>query len=214
MYPRPKLEKAKMVLIDKASPKVKLSNMTVSKTSIKFQFNPKELSLSRNVTVNPGDREPDSYYSPIKVDGKSTYDELSFELTLDQSATSMSHPATGAAAFLPVTKAEVPVTLIPASYLPSIGIPNVKDAVTILYAWTMIVDPSKIEKNRPYFVRFEWDKFTFSGVISKLEIKYTMFDSDGTPLRAKVDVTIKGRLGKASVEDLAGKVENKKTTSL
>ncbi|MAA77903.1 MAG: hypothetical protein CL916_01485 [Deltaproteobacteria bacterium] len=212
MYPRPILKKAKMVLIDSSSPDVKLSNATLSKKKIQFQFNPKELSLNRSVSVNPGDREPDSYYSPIKVDGKSTYDELSFELTLDQSASSMA--VTAGTFFLPVTKAEVPLTLMPNTFLPSLGVPNVKDSVMLLYAWTMIVDPSKIEKNRPYFVRFEWNKFKFSGVISKLDIKYTMFDSDGTPLRAKVDVTIKGRLGEASVEDLAGKVENTKTTSI
>lgn len=212
MYPRPVLKKAKMKLIDSDTPGVKLSNPILPKDEIEFQFNPKELSLSRSVSVNPGDREPDSYYSPIKVDGKSTYDELSFELTLDQSANSLA--VTAATAFLPVTKAEVPLTLMPAKFLPSLGVPNVKDSVLILYSWTMIVDPSEIKKNRPYFVLFEWDKFKFSGVISKLDVKYTMFDSDGTPLRAKVDVTIKGRLGKASVDELAGKIENTKSTSL
>ena len=121
MYPRPVLKKATMVLIDSSSPDVKLSDMTLSKKKIKFQFNPKELSLSRSVSVNPGDREPDSYYSPIKVDGKSTYDELSFELTLDQSASSMA--VTAGTFFLPVTKAEVPLTLMPNTFLPSL--PNV-----------------------------------------------------------------------------------------
>jgi hypothetical protein len=214
MYPRPLLKKGKIVLLDKKAPNISLSNsdhLDCAK-KLEFQFNPKEISLSRSMSVGPGDRDEDSYYAPIKVDGTSTIDELSFELVLDRSAISLSHPETIASAFLPVTSAEIPLTLLPAPLIPMMGIPSVQDSITILYSWTMIVNPGEIKENRPYFVMFEWDDFKFSGAISKLEFKYTLFDSDGKPLRAKVDISLKGRLGKWAVADLAVKKKSKKTT--
>lgn len=215
MYPRPKLEKAKLSLIDSKSPNVKLDNPIVSKKELEFQFNPKELSVSRSLDVTAGEREGDSYLAPVKVNGQSSIDELSFECIFDQSALSVSHPLTIATSFLPVTKVEVPATLIPASFLPDkLKAPSVGDAVTLLYAWTMVVDIKDIKCNRPYFVLFKWKDFMFSGAISKLEVKFTLFDSDGTPLRAKVDISLKGRVGKHDVESLTAKAESKVTTSL
>lgn len=212
MYPRPKLEKASLEVIDSKDPKFKPKNPLVDKKKLEFQFNPKELSLSRSLDVTAGEREGDSYLAPIKVNGKSSIDELSFECIFDQSALSVSHPLTIATSFLPVTKAEVPATLVPASFLPAaLRAPSVQDAVTTLYAWTMVVDVKDIKNNRPYFVRFKWQDFYFSGAIAKLDIKYTLFDSDGTPLRAKVDITLKGR--KANVTDVAKLQEKASSTA-
>lgn len=215
MYPRPKLEKASMEILDGSPPKVKLGNPLVNKKKLEFQFNPKELSLSRSLDVTAGTREGDSYLSPIKVNGQSSIDELSFECIFDQSALSVGHPFTIATSFLPVTKAEVPATLVPASFLPaSLRAPSVQDAIAILYSWTMIVDVKDIKNNRPYFVKFKWDKFEFSGAIAKLDVKYTLFDSDGTPLRGKVDMTIKGRVGDWSVTDLQEKAVSTGSVSI
>jgi nucleoid-associated protein YgaU len=45
---------------------------------------------------------------------------------------------------------------------------------------------------RPPWVEFHWGKLqSFRAVIEKLQIRYTYFASDGTPLRAKVDVSLK-----------------------
>lgn len=215
MYPRPILEKAEMKLLDgQDPPNVNLAdNVLVDKKNLEFQFNPKEISLSRSLDVKAGDREGDSYLAPLKVDGTSSVDELSFECIFDQSALSLSHPLTIAASFLPVTKAEVPLTLFPVSFIPAkLRAPSVQDSVRILYSWTMIVNPKEVENNRPYFVQFIWKDFIFSGAIAKLDVKYTLFDSDGAPLRAKVDLSLKGRLGNASVKDLLAKQQSKKTT--
>ena len=214
MYPRPLLKKGKIVLLDKKPPNISLSNPmhTSCAKKLVFQFNPKEISLNRSMSVGPGERDEDSYFAPIKVDGTSSIDELSFELVLDHSAIAIWHPATVASSFLPVTSVEVPLTLLPAPLLPWPGIPNVQDAITILYSWTMIVNPGEIKENRPYFVMFEWADFKFSGAISKLDFKYTLFDSNGKPLRAKVDISLKGRLGKWDVQDLAVKKKSKKST--
>jgi nucleoid-associated protein YgaU len=45
---------------------------------------------------------------------------------------------------------------------------------------------------RPPWVEFHWGKLhSFKAVIEKLQVKFTYFASDGTPLRAKADVSLK-----------------------
>lgn len=44
----------------------------------------------------------------------------------------------------------------------------------------------------PPLVNFEWGKIKlFTAVVEKVEITFTMFDQDGTPIRAKADVSFK-----------------------
>lgn len=51
---------------------------------------------------------------------------------------------------------------------------------------------TKTNKSEPSLCRFEWGKFlTFKAAITKLSQKFTMFKSDGTPVRAEVTVTFK-----------------------
>jgi len=47
----------------------------------------------------------------------------------------------------------------------------------------------KGKKVRPPEVFFEWGVFRFRAVITQMTQTFTMFNGDGTPLRAKVDVT-------------------------
>lgn len=49
----------------------------------------------------------------------------------------------------------------------------------------------KQNKNKPDapFVTFEWGVFKFVAVITSMTQKFTLFDHDGVPLRAKVDIT-------------------------
>ncbi len=44
-------------------------------------------------------------------------------------------------------------------------------------------------KTDPPYVLFQWGKFHFVAVITNMSQKYTLFDSDGTPVRAEVTVT-------------------------
>lgn len=58
----------------------------------------------------------------------------------------------------------------------------------------MHVDPElkdpKTGKARPPFVRFQWGKsWTFDAVITAITQRFTLFLSDGTPVRATLDVT-------------------------
>ena len=45
---------------------------------------------------------------------------------------------------------------------------------------------------RPPWVRFQWGQFaSFKAIMEKLQVKFTLFADDGTPLRANADVTMK-----------------------
>ena len=50
------------------------------------------------------------------------------------------------------------------------------------------VDP---KLHAPPVVRFIWGKIQFKGIIERLTQKFTMFLSDGTPVRATLNVTFK-----------------------
>ena len=46
--------------------------------------------------------------------------------------------------------------------------------------------------SRPPWVRFQWGEFSsFKAILAKLQVKFTFFADDGTPLRATADVTLK-----------------------
>jgi nucleoid-associated protein YgaU len=47
----------------------------------------------------------------------------------------------------------------------------------------------------PPLIRFEWGNTwlsTFQGVLTSVDVSYTLFRKDGTPIQAKVDITIEG----------------------
>jgi nucleoid-associated protein YgaU len=62
----------------------------------------------------------------------------------------------------------------------------------------MKVDPSlpgsdrQRNSGRPPWVEFHWGKlYSFKAVIERLQVKFTYFASNGTPLRARVDLSLK-----------------------
>ena len=66
----------------------------------------------------------------------------------------------------------------------------------LLYLTNANVSPetgqaSSTSKKRPPKVSFIWKAFELTGVITGLDITYMMFDERGTPLRAKVGLTMK-----------------------
>lgn len=48
------------------------------------------------------------------------------------------------------------------------------------------------EAHAPLKVRFIWGKFDFMGYVSDNSVTYTMFAPDGTPIRARVQLSIRG----------------------
>lgn len=45
-------------------------------------------------------------------------------------------------------------------------------------------------EHRPNYLKITWGKVIFTGVCEKLRINYTLFNPDGTPLRASVKITL------------------------
>ena len=218
MYPRPSLTKAKMLVIDDKSPSPKLSNPLISAKKLEFPFNPKEIKYKRGTPdFEMSDKRPNaSAYTRLKSEGKGKLDELSFTMQLDDSAPSLSDRLEIAASLLPITSANIALALVPAkSVMPPSLTPGVSDCIKILHSWTMLIKPSDKTGllRRPYLIRFEWGKMAFSGGISSLDVDYTLFDSDGTPMRAKVDVTITGRPGKHKWKTLLEPLSSSKTAN-
>ncbi len=51
--------------------------------------------------------------------------------------------------------------------------------------------PPKERKKKPPTCLFIWGNFTYKGIIYKINQKFTLFLSDGTPVRAELNVTFK-----------------------
>jgi hypothetical protein len=54
---------------------------------------------------------------------------------------------------------------------------------------TEAVTADNTDKKEPPRVAFEWGVFRFAAVITNMTHKFTLFKKDGTPVRAKVDIT-------------------------
>ena len=52
--------------------------------------------------------------------------------------------------------------------------------------------------HRPPEVRFSWGDLNFYGIVTDVSQSYTMFTSEGTPVRAKLDLTLKSVLDVAA----------------
>ena len=211
MYPRSSLTKAKLILVDSEKPKnITLGDSSLSLSKLVFPFNPKDLKVSRKIDLSESDRPPKAQYATLQSDGKGLMDDLSFSIWLDNTAPSLHHSASVASMFLPLSSAEHAIVASPVKFMPIDDMARVSDAIAILYSWTMLIDPDDEKKRRPYLLRFEWGKMAFTGGLSKLEVEYQLFDSDGTPLRAKVDIDLKGRMGKWAAEDLLNPLKSTK----
>lgn len=46
--------------------------------------------------------------------------------------------------------------------------------------------------HRPPLCQFEWSSFNFMGYVTSMNVNYTMFLDDGTPVRAKINITMQG----------------------
>jgi len=70
-------------------------------------------------------------------------------------------------------------------------IPNADaDVKTQLESLKNIIYDFQEDINSPYYVRVTWGIIDFKGKLVNLETSYTMFQSDGAPIRAEVDMVI------------------------
>lgn len=58
------------------------------------------------------------------------------------------------------------------------------------------------EKHRPRYVMVIWGSFIMTGVVTTLNVNYTMFQPDGRPLRATMDITIKENIASTLITKL------------
>jgi hypothetical protein len=75
---------------------------------------------------------------------------------------------------------------------------DVTPKITTLLGWTKPTQSSKDKKKPcPPLVSFKWggnpQLDDFSGYLKSVVVSYTVFRMDGTPVQAKVDVTIEGQ---------------------
>jgi nucleoid-associated protein YgaU len=75
---------------------------------------------------------------------------------------------------------------------------DVTPKITTLLSWTKPTKSSKdAKKPCPPLVAFRWggnpQLASFSGFLKQVQVNYTIFRKDGTPIQAKVDITIEGQ---------------------
>jgi hypothetical protein len=66
------------------------------------------------------------------------------------------------------------------------------------------------EKHRPNYLLISWAKLVLKAVLTSVEVSYTMFDKDGTPLRAKITASFSGTVD----DDLRSKQEKPSSPDL
>jgi len=75
-----------------------------------------------------------------------------------------------------------------------------KGVATLIATFRQLVLTVNGKIHRPNFVMLSWAQLQFQCVLSQMKVTYTLFQPNGTPLRAKVSVTF---LGFASEKQLA-----------
>jgi len=85
--------------------------------------------------------------------------------------------------------------LVPASLLPAVfnpfGSGSNTDVTDQLDAFMAAVIDYNGSSHEPYYVTLVWGTLSFSGRLTHLDVDYTLFGSDGTPIRAIAKATFK-----------------------
>lgn len=55
------------------------------------------------------------------------------------------------------------------------------------------------DTHQPYYIHLHWGPFNFRGVLTKVDVKYTLFDRDGNPLRATATLVLKESIAREEV---------------
>ena len=144
--------------------------MGKSTEKIPVQFNPSQYSITHNVVYTQRERRNEDDPS-VSYDG-SRLSTLSVQLIFNSAEfTSVQSVVNSAKALL-------------------MGGPDNDITKTI----NKIVGMTKIDgdKHRPPDCAFVWGSMLFSGIVESVGVTYTMFDANGKPLSAVVNLTMKG----------------------
>ena len=219
MYPRANLEKAVLKTFDKKSPSL----------SVTFKFNPTEISVERGCGFDQGQGDKNSFkdFAGIQYAGAKV-DSISMSFILDTTEPDLLNPAVALGMMAPIMQASALATMAPAATVmaPLLGGLVNDDSVTtvlgVITQMTRISDDLKKKKKggptpHPRLLQFTWgEKIKFSGGIESFSYKLTLFDSDGLPKRAEVDLKMIGIFGEydKEAEDLLyGEAESKATST-
>ncbi len=130
-------------------------------TSFETQYNPKDFKFDKKVTWQ--EHKDQGQESALEFQ-KNTPASMSMELTFDTTH----------------NKGDVRTTWV--NKLLALTNPSVKPSKG---------EAKSLDKKRPPKVTFSWGSFQMIGVIEALNVTFLMFSSEGTPLRAKVQVKMK-----------------------
>lgn len=144
--------------------------------------------------VCKSDNEPDGY-APLEVMFNPT------EYTLTQTVTVNRSPSPAQPGGTPQFSGSSAMTLGMTLYLDAFSEleGDVTPKVTTLLSWTRPTAKSVREdatRPRPPMVGFEWGNPQlegFYGYLTNVTVTYTVFRKDGTPVRAKIQITIEGQ---------------------
>jgi hypothetical protein len=189
-------------LLDPSPPeKAYLVAETSFSDKVEFQFNPDSLRIQRSVSWNAEKTKVPKAYKALAYGG-SGYDSLSVRMILDTTIPSdifgLRAAATQLALLVPGAQPGSIMDLLLKSSPDS-----VLDTVDQLVEWTYpayealpgtLADGEPGSLLRPPAVAFIWgDHIKFFGAIKDLSFNLTLFDDDGTPVRAEGTVTLVGR---------------------
>jgi hypothetical protein len=135
--------------------------MTETKKKIEFMFNPQDLEFSKSTTWGANDT-PGSNAPQLQFNSGGSV-EFSLTALFDSTADGK-----------PVTK--------------------ITDELYKLTVTDKSIKGTKEDRNmaRPPWVQFHWGKMrSFKAVVTKLDLKFTYFTADGTPLRASVTMSFR-----------------------
>lgn len=86
-----------------------------------------------------------------------------------------------------------------------IPIPQKQSLVEMINHLETIVYKINSETHEPNYLQINWGSFLFKGRMSSLIYDYTLFRPDGSPLRVKVSMTIKGYMSKLKESKMVGR---------
>ena len=161
-------------------------------SAMEVQYNPTSMSLSRSVDYTPAIDTHRNFGPLTWKNGKN--DTLKFQLLLDYSEVRADNGGTSAGNLNPFSGG-IP---LPGLTL-SIGAPKTeKNTITAplmaLYALTLGFEHEAGKKSsvHPPLLRIEWGDMKFVGSISSMKADIILFNKEGNPLRATVDLEILG----------------------
>ena len=190
--------------------RAKITSLDDSGLKFEFSFNPTNLKVERSSGLKGRSTEKLKLtsFAGLEWDGAGT-DTLSFDFVLDETEPDWTNPAVALNLMNPIfSPYTVPAQVTPATSM--VGVPLFNGSsvyrseggllgggasvLTKIREMTMLHKTSWKDGEivRPHLVKMEWGDFKFFGGIKDFTYTFTLFDSDGLPKRAEVNLSLVG----------------------